>query len=176
MTRNRLVGTWLVSIVILAVTAGQSWGIFEVSLEAGGASLEISGFEAFPVIGTLIGLQLIAILLSFITSPVVTRVVGAVVAGLVLFNVGDVLLNAWSMVNLSAQRDLADRTGIVQDIASSDFVIASSVSWWSSAYLIAGLLNIVVLVGITIGWKDLPSRAKSKPDRDLPEDLWGDQK
>jgi len=174
--RNRLIASWLLSILLVAISAGLSWGNFEVSLQAGGGTLEITGYNAFPILGTLVGLQLVAVLLSLLTRPFVTRFVSLAIALLMSWSLFLVLTSSPKQIILTAQRELADKTGVLQDLASSDFLISSAVGLWSVLYLFAGLLNTLTLVIVALFWRERSVPKRAKNERDLPEDLWGDQK
>lgn len=176
MSRNRLLAIWIFSMLLIAITAGQSWGSFEVSLEAGGGTLEVNGYTAFPVLGILLGLQVIAALLSLLTRPMFTRFLSAAIALLMTWNLVLVLTNSSAQIFLTAQRELADKTGVLQDLESSDLLVSSTISSWSVVYLAAGLLNIIVLAIVALFWRERYGTTKAKRDRDLPEDLWGNQK
>lgn len=176
MTRNRLLTTWLLSILVFAISAGQSWASFEVSMEAGGGVLEVTGYSAFPVLGTLVGLQLLAVLLSLLTKPVVTRYVSAAIAALMTWNLFFVSTTSSAQISLTAQRELADKTGVLQDLASSDFLVSSAVSLWSGIFLVAVVLNILALGMVALLLQERSLASMAKRDRVLPEDLWGDQK
>jgi hypothetical protein len=176
LNRNRLLAIWLFSIVALAIFAGQNWGSFEVSLAAGGGTLGVSGYAAFPVLGTLVGLQLIAVLLSLLSRPIVSRFLSSAIAIVMAWSVFLVLTSASEQIFFTAQRELAEKTGVLQDLASSDFVISSAVSSWSVVYLAAGSLNIIILGMIALFWRERSVAKKAKRDVEQPEDLWGDQK
>jgi uncharacterized membrane protein YedE/YeeE len=145
-------------------------------MEAGGGVLEVTGYSAFPVLGTLVGLQLLAVLLSLLTKPVVTRYVSAAIAALMTWNLFFVSTTSSAQISLTAQRELADKTGVLQDLASSDFLVSSAVSLWSGFFLVAVFLNILALGMVALLLQERSVAPMAKRDRDLPEDLWGDQK
>ena len=176
MNRNRLLVIWLLSILAVAISAGQNWGSFEVSLAAGGGTFGVSGYAAFPVLGTFLGLQLIAVLLSLLSRPIVTRFLSSAIAIVMAWSVFLVLTSASEQIFLTAQRELAEKTGVLQDLASSDFLISSAVSSWSVVYLAAGLLNIIILGMVALLWRERSVATKARRDVEQPEDLWGDQK
>lgn len=176
MTRNRLVLMWVFSVLVLAVTAAQSWAKLEISLGAGGGLLFVNGYTAFPVAGTLIGLQLVAVVLTFLISRTASRYVSTALAALMSWNFIDVLLNSTLQIANTAQRELTDKTGVVQDLANSEFLISSSTSWWPVAYLIAMSLNIAALTMVAYYRQSTDSVSGEEVRRDLPEDLWSNQK
>ena len=176
MTRSQALGLWVLTIALMAIGAGQKWGDYSVSADAGGGSIIVNGFGVFPVIGTLIGLQVICILLSLLVRPVFVRVMSGLLVPIMVWNLVDVVLNAASKVEQSVGQLLAEQTGVIQDISGSDFVIASTSSSLSLVYVLAVGFNIGVLGLVTA----VPLRQRvnkdSKKAPELPEDLWSDQK
>ena len=68
MTRTQSLLGWLFSIGLVAITAAQSWQSFEVSESAGGGVIQVSGVLAFPVIATMVSLQVVIILVSLLVN------------------------------------------------------------------------------------------------------------
>ena len=176
MTKGQIAATWLSSIAVLALVAGQGWGVFEISAEAGGAIVVISGFAAFPIIGTIIGLQLIGFLIGFLTKPISTRISSLLLAGLMIWHGIGVGVSAPEQVAQTTERELATRTGVLQNLTSSDFILSSNFSSWPYLYLAAVVLNIAVLASQACNFLVKASAPKAKPADDLPEDLWSGQK
>jgi hypothetical protein len=175
-TRAQALGTWILIVLMLVLAAGQSWGTFLVTDSAGGGSLGISGFSGFPVIGTLIALQTVSILATLLVRPIVIRIVAGLLVPFMIWNFIDVLVSAESKVRETFVRVIAEQTGVMQDASSSEFLVASSNSLFPWVYLGAVTLNIGFLCSIaavTLKSKAVASAAK---DKDLPEDLWGNQK
>jgi hypothetical protein len=175
MTRTRAVALWLVSLMLLAISAGQSWNTFELSGEVGGGIVEVSGFEAFPVIGVLIVLQVVAVLLSLLVRPMLTRFITIAITPLMLWNLIDVLSNSASQVQLTFVRALAEQTGVLADSTTSGFLIASSGGVISFFYLGCLALNVLVLVSVAATVTHFKSQSKQRVERNLPEDLWSSQ-
>jgi hypothetical protein len=176
LTKGQIAAIWLSSIAVLAVVAGQGWGVFEISAEAGGTTLVISGFAAFPVIGTILGLQLLGLLLGFLTKPIATRLLGLFFAGLMIWHGIGVGVSASEQVTQTAERELATRTGVLQNLTSSDFILSSNFSFWPYLYLVAVVLNFAFLTSQASNFLAKPSSPKAEPVDDLPEDLWSGQK
>ena len=176
MTKGKIAAIWLSSIAVLAVVAGQGWGVFEISAEAGGTTLVISGFAAFPIIGTIIGLQLISLLIGFLTKPIATRLFSLLLAGLMIWHGIGVGVSASEQVAQTAERELATRTGVLQNLTSSDFILSSDFSFWPFLYLVAVVLNFAVLASQASNFLAKASSPKAESVDDLPEDLWSGQK
>jgi hypothetical protein len=167
--------SWLASLALLAITAGQSWQSFAVSASAGGGVIDVSGFLAFPVIGTLISLQVVTVLLSLLVRPLVTRLLAGALVPLVAWIFIDVVLSASSQIQSTVMAILAEQTGVLEESSTSEFLVSSSGGVFSGLFLVALGLNAVLLVVIAlVGIKN--STAKSvKADSELPEDLWSSQ-
>ena len=176
MTKARALGAWAFTLVLLAISAAQAWGLYSISADAGGGSLSVSGFAAFPVIGTLLALQVVTVLVSLLVGPLVIRLLAGALIPFMAWNVVDVFLNATSQIQLTVTQVLADQTGVIQDISSNQFLVESSSNLFSWGYLVASGLNILVLsllVAVTL--KPKVAKTVRKIDK-LPEDLWSDQR
>lgn len=175
MTKTRSLTLWAVSLVLLSITAGQSWASFEVSEDAGGGFLQVTGFEAFPVIATLLSVQVVAVFVSLLVRPIVTRVLSLSIALLMIWSLFDVLLNVSSQIPLTFATALANKTGVLTDPVTSDFLIGSLSSDLHWAYLVAVALNIATLVSVAINVSMWKPKENKRTIRDLPEDLWSSQ-
>jgi hypothetical protein len=166
---------WLFSSGLVALTAAQSWQSFEVSESAGGGVIQITGFLAFPVIGTLISLQVVIILVSLLVKPIVTRILAAATLPLVIWSFLEVVLTSGNQVRETLVSVLAAQTGVVQDLSTSEFLVSSSVGVFSTLFVISAALNALVLAFLALIpiKHQKPKAAKSK--REQPEDLWSSQ-
>ena len=174
MTRTKVLLSWLFSTGLVAITAAQSWQSFEVSESAGGGVIQITGFLAFPVIGTLISLQVVIILVSLLVKPIVTRILAAATLPLMIWSFFEVVLTSGNQVREILVSVLAAQTGVVQDLSTSEFLASSSVSVFTSLYLISAALNALVLAFLALipVKHEKPKAAKSKRE---PEELWSSQ-
>ena len=174
MTRAKVLLSWLFSTGLVALTAAQSWQSFEVSESAGGGVIQITGFLAFPVIGTLISLQIVIILVSLLVKPIVTRILAAATLPLMIWSFFEVVLTSELQVRETLVSVLAAQTGVVQDLSTSEFLASSSVSVFTTLYLISAALNALVLAFLALipVKHEKPKAAKSKRE---PEDLWSSQ-
>lgn len=176
MTKTRAMSGWLVSVLLVSLAAALSWQSFEVSADVGGGLIQITGFQAFPLIGTLISLQVVAVLLSLLVRPSVIRYLVIAIMPVAIWSLVDVFFNSTRQVELSFESTLAEKTGVITDSATSEFLVTSSGSLFPSLYLVFVVVNIIVLVLVAVTAPNLRSTA-SKPDRlDHPEDLWSNQK
>lgn len=175
MKRTRVLLIWLFSSGLVALTAAQSWQSFEVSESAGGGVIQITGFLAFPVIGTLISLQVVIILVSLLVKPIVTRILAAATLPLVIWSFLEVVLTSGNQVRETLVSVLAAQTGVVQDLSTSEFLVSSSVGVFSTLFLISAALNALVLAFLALIpiKHQKPKFVKSK--REQPEDLWSSQ-
>jgi hypothetical protein len=173
-TRTKVLLSWLFSTGLVAITAGQSWQSFEVSESAGGGVIQITGFLAFPVIGTLISLQVVIILVSLLVNPIVTRVLAAAILPLMIWSLFEVVLTSEKQVRETLVSVLAAQTGVVQEPSTSEFLVSSSVGVFTTLFLVSAALNALVLAFVALIPIEIqkPKAAKSKRE---PEDLWSSQ-
>lgn len=175
MRKSRAIAIWLISISLVAVIAAQSWHSFEVTAEAGSTQLDVSGYQAFPVIGTLLALQLIVVVLSILVSPIVTRFLSGALTGLMTWSALDVLLGVPERTQESLEGILAAQTGVLSTVTNSEFLLDSSVGTFHILYLFATVMNIIVLISIAIlPLRQTPPRAAKTQER-TPDDLWTEQ-
>ena len=174
MTRTKVLLSWLLSGGLVAITAAQSWQSFELSESAGGGVIQITGFLAFPVIGTLISLQVVMILASLLVKPIVTRILATATLPLMIWIFFEVLLTSEIQVRETLVTVLATQTGVVQELSSSEFIMSSSVGVFTMLFLITAALNALVLAFLVLKpfQHQKPKASKSKRE---PEDLWSSQ-
>jgi hypothetical protein len=175
MTKTQSLLSWLLAIGLVAITAAQSWQSFEVSPSAGGGVIQITGLLAFPVIGTLIALQIVIILVSLLVKPIVTRILAAIALPLIIWSFFEVLLTSEIQVQETLMTVLASQTGVVEELSSSEFLVSSSAGAFTVLYLISAALNALFLAFLALApvKNQNPKAAKSK--REQPEDLWSSQ-
>jgi hypothetical protein len=167
--------SWLLSLALLAITAGQSWQSFEVSASAGGGVIGVSGFLAFPVIGTLISLQVVIILTSLLVKPIITRMLAGAVLPLVAWSFIDVLLNSPDRIQSNVMGALAEQTGVMEELTTSEFLVSSSGGPFSGLFLVAIALNALLLALFALVALKNPAVKPTRAYSQLPEDLWSSQ-
>ena len=175
MTRVQASLSWFASLALLAITAGQSWQSYEVSDSAGGGVIQISGFLAFPVIGTLLSLQVVTLLTSLLVKPLVIRVLTGSLLPLLVWNFFDVLLNSHDQIQSTVMRLLADQTGVLEEVSTSEFLVSSSDNVFPGAYLLAVALNGLFLAYFALVGLKSPAIKPTKTKIQLPQDLWSSQ-
>jgi hypothetical protein len=174
-TKTQALLSWLVSLALLAITAGQSWQSFEVSESAGGGVISINGFMAFPVVGTLIALQVVLTLVSLLVKPMVTRILAATSLPLMIWTIFEIALNSEDQVQATLMRALASQTGVLEELSTSEFVVSSTVGVFTTLFLICAALNSVLLAFLALlPHKSLKTKT-SRSNSQLPEDLWSSQ-
>jgi TRAP-type C4-dicarboxylate transport system permease small subunit len=174
-TKNQATLAWIASLALLAIAAGMNWQSFEVSMSAGGGLIEISGFLAFPIIGTLVLLQVLTLLIGLLVKPLVTRVLAGVMLPLMVWNFSDVLLNSTTRVQETLVGVLAKQTGVIEQIGDSEFLASSSIGISSSLFLVALAVNCLLLAFFLLR-PAIRNRAKArKGGQQQPEDLWSSQ-
>jgi hypothetical protein len=174
-TKTQALLSWLVSLAFLAITAGQSWLSFEVSESAGGGVIHINGFMAFPVVGTLIALQVVIILVGLLVKPIITRILAATTLPLMIWTIFEIALNSEDQVEATLMRALASQTGVLEELSTSEFLVSSTVGFFTTLFLISAALNSVLLAFMALfPPKSLKTKA-SRSNSQLPEDLWSSQ-
>lgn len=175
MTRTKVLLSWLFSTGLVSLTAAQSWQSFEVSESAGGGVIQITGFLAFPVIGTLISLQVVIILVSLLVKPIVTRILAAAVLPLMAWTIFEIALTSEDQVKETFIRALASQTGVLEEFSDSEFLVGSTVGVFTTLFLISAVLNSVLLAFSALVPIRSLKRKASRTDSQLPEDLWSSQ-
>jgi hypothetical protein len=171
-TRTKVLLSWLFSTGLVAITAAQTWQSFEVSESAGGGVIQITGFLAFPVIGTLISLQVLMILVSLLVNQIVTRILAAAALPLMIWSFIEVLLTADIQIRETLISVLADQTGVVQELSTSEFLVSSSVGVFTTLFVISTALNALFLAFLALAPIKLQKPKAAKSKREQPEDLW----
>jgi hypothetical protein len=167
---------WLATILLLAIFAGVSWVDLELTAEAGGLQIPITGYLVFPIISALVLLQAAALLASFFTPAIVGRFIALVllpIQGWHLWMVVGSIANSFQ-VAISAQ--IADATGVVGASSQSQLVASSldTLLWYG--YILALALNILVLA-VKAFRRLEPAKKRDNPGTpNDPMDLWESQK
>lgn len=138
--------------------------------------IDVSGFLAFPVIGTLITLQVVAVLVSLLVKPLVTRIMALAVLPLMAWNFIDVLLNSPNQIQSTVMGVISEQTGVLEEVATSEFLVASSGGVFSGLFLFTLGLNALFLAFIALVALKKPATKSISTESQLPEDLWSSQK
>ena len=175
MTKNRALLAWLTTLLLLLIAAGQSWQTFTVSEDVGGGDIYVTGFQAFPVIGAIIALQIVLIFVGLLVKPLITRLMIGAITPLLIWVLLDIIFNTTEQVNATFAGSLAEKTGVIADPTNSELVVASSGTIFPIVFSAFLVLNVLVLVFIAITVPKLRPATKERISRDLPEDLWSNQ-
>lgn len=161
---------------MLSFAASLVWGSYSISDDAGGGTIESTGFAAYPVIGAIVALQVSAFLVSLIVRNTVTRVMSVALIPLMIWSFLDVLLTSSAQVESTLSRFLAEQTGVEGERAALEFVVSSSEGLAWVFYLVAVAANVIALaIRIFAILVEAPKKA-AEQKRDLPDDLWSEQK
>lgn len=176
MNQRNLAFAWLGSVLLLSVFAGLSW--LEVSLtpEAGGQSIEVTGYLAFPIISALILLQAAALLASFLTPTVVGRWIAGLLAPVMLGHAVLLIAGIEDAIETSLSATISQLTGVAGDVSQLQFVSESNNTFLWIGYLMAVAINLVVLVGKALLNVGPAKKAKEPKASDDAGDLWESQK
>lgn len=175
MNQRTLSFFWLGSILSLSVFAGFSWLEILLAPEAGGQSIEITGYLAFPIISALILLQAASLLASFFTPVMVGRWIAGLLSPVMLGHAILLMLSLDESIQSALGGSLSEITGVAGSVSQMQFVASSNSTFLWVGYLVAIGLNIAVLIGKAL----LHSGPAQKPKRFEPTedslDLWESQ-
>jgi hypothetical protein len=167
---------WLASILLLSVSAGLSWQELLLTPEAGGQSIQVTGYSVFPIISALLLLQPAALLASFFTPATVGRwiaglLIPAMVAHAFLVGVG-----LETSIQNSISGSISEITGVAGSASQLQFVASSTSTYLWVVYFFSIGLNLVLLAAkafLSLG----PAKNSSNvvPAEDI-ENLWASQK
>ena len=112
--------------------------------------------------------------MSLLLKTIVTRILAATTLPLMIWSFFEVALTSEMQVRETLVSALAAQTGVVQDLSTSEFLVSSSVSFFTTLFLISAAINALVLAFLAlIPFKHQKPKA-AKPKRE-PEDLWSSQ-
>jgi hypothetical protein len=72
-------------------------------------------------------------------------------------------------------RVLADQTGVIEEVCTSEFLVSSSDAGFTGAYLLALALNGMALAYLALVGLRSPAIKSRKEKSQLPENLWSSQ-
>jgi len=167
---------WLATILLLSVFAGFSWQNAQLTPEAGGQGVEITGYSAFPIISALVLLQAASMLASFLTPVIVGRWIAGLLSLLMLGHAVLLTLTLDAGIQSSLARLLSEITGVSGSASQIQFVVSLDSSFLWVGYLAAVAINVIFLVGKAL--LNLKPTQKSSSVKQLDEagDLWESQK
>jgi hypothetical protein len=70
---------------------------------------------------------------------------------------------------------LAEQTGVMEELATSEFLVSSSGGGFSGLFLVASALNALLLAFFALVALRNPAVKSARTDSQLPEDLWSSQ-
>ncbi len=176
MNQRNVMFTWLASVLLMAVLAGTPWISVVLTPEAGGQLIDITGYMVYPVASALILLQGSALLASFFTPVQVGRVLAGGVAIVMSWHLVTVATTLVPSMGSSMGASIETLTGVAGLLAQQELVSSTSESLLWAAYLVAVVLNILILAIKAIRpLHALPSKVKAGPNQ-IGMDLWDAQK
>ncbi|MFM1994950.1 MAG: hypothetical protein RLZZ610_467 [Actinomycetota bacterium] len=176
MNQRTVMFAWLASAILLAIFAGTPWSSVVLSPEAGGQLIEVTGYMAFPVASALILLQGSAILASFFTPVQVGKALAGGVAMVMIWHFITVSMTLGPSIGSSIEENIEAATGVSGAIAQQDLVASASESVLWAPYLLAVLINILILATKALmRLQASPSKVQTEPVQ-VGVDLWDAQK
>jgi hypothetical protein len=166
----------MISLLFLAVLASMNWATVDVSGALSGKPIGVSGFAAFPPIGSLLTLQLVILGLSIFLSGWAIRLLTASLVPLMtwlLFLIGSTASEA---VSREVSRLVLESTGVAGALAQQEFVQVGQLNLSWVLFAVALGCNILVLVASALIPRVAISRKSVSRKMAEPEDLWGSQR
>ena len=164
------------SLLVLAVLASMNWATVDVSSALSGKPIAVTGFAAFPPIGSLLTLQLVILGLSIFLSGWAIRLLTASMVPLMtwfLFLIGSTASEA---VSREVSRLVLESTGVAGVLAQQEFVQVSQLNLNWVLFAVALGCNILVLTASALIPRAASSRKSVSRKKSVPEDLWGSQR
>ena len=176
MNKRNLSLSWLASILLLSVSAGLSWQELQLTPQAGGQSIQVTGYSVFPIITALILLQAAALLASFFTPPKVGRWISGLLIPAMLAHALLVAIDLETSIQESIAGSISAITGVAGSDSQIQFVASSIGTYLWVGYLLAIGLNVVLLAGHAF-LKLSPTKRTSNAVQNVDtDDLWESQK
>ena len=166
----------MISLLFLAVLASMNWATIDVSGALSGKPIGVTGFAAFPPIGSLLTLQLVILGLSIFLSGWAIRLLTASLVPLMtwlLFLIGSTASEA---VSSEVSRLVLESTGVAGVLAQQEFVKVSQLNLNWVLFAVALGCNILVLTASALIPRAASSRKSVSSKKSVPEDLWGSQR
>ena len=176
MNQRNLSFAWLASILLLSVSAGLSWQELRLTPEAGGQSIQVTGYSVFPIIPALLLLQAAALLVSFFTPTTVGRwIAGFLIPAMVVhaFLVG---VGLEASIQDSISGSITEISGVAGSASQLQFMASSTSTYLWVGYFFSIGLNLVLLAAkafLNLG--AARSSSNAGPADDI-EGLWESQK
>lgn len=176
LNQRNLTFAWVGSILLLSVFAGFSWLEVVLTPDAGGQTIEVTGYLAFPIISALVLLQGAALLASFFTPVMIGRWIAGLLAPVMMVHAVLVVLGLESAIAFSLAGSLSELTGVVGTDSQLQFVASSNGTILWVGYLVSIGVNLAVLIAkawLSVGPANKPVQGDPIDDAG---DLWESQK
>lgn len=176
MKRRAALFGWVLSVAFLALAAGSTWKTVQLSPEVGGAIVNVSGFDVYPIAGALALLQLAALAVVLLVTQTLGKLVQGITAisslVMFLFAVSD-----WSSQTLRTSiLAISETIGISGETGQEQFLVSAEVSAWPILFLVALFVNAsILLLAVTLPSKAATNVTERDKDEDT-DDLWESQK
>jgi hypothetical protein len=164
------------SLLVLTILAALNWSSFEVSAEIGQLPIAVSGFSAFPAIGSLMTLQAVSLALSTTLVGWVSRVLSAALVPLMVWLLFAVVMSKDEAIQEELSRVVLESTGVAGVLGQQEFIESTQDNHAWVIFVLAVVVNIFVLFYRAIVPLRPGSSRSSVGKTSLPEDLWGSQR
>lgn len=176
MIQRKLSVAWLASILLLSVFAGMNWVQIQLTPDAGGQRIEVTGFTAFPIISALLLLQAASLLTSFFTPRAVGRWIAGLLAPVMFGHAVLIAIGLDAGIQDSVASSISEITGVAGSASQSQLVVSSSSTYLWVGYFLAIGLNVAFLSSRAILKKADTKKSTEDQAPEGFEDLWESQK
>jgi hypothetical protein len=153
-----------------------NWVTVDASGALSGEPIGVTGFAAFPPIGSLLTLQFVILGLSIFLSGWAIRLLTASLVPLMtwlLFLIGSTTSEA---VSREVSRLVLESTGVAGVLAQQEFFQVGQLNLNWVLFAVALGCNILVLTASALIPRAASSRKSVSSKKSVPEDLWGSQR
>jgi hypothetical protein len=165
-----------ISLLVLAVLASMNWATVDASGALSGEPIGVTGFAAFPPIGSLLTLQFVILGLSIFLSGWAIKLLTASLVPLMtwlLFLIGSTTSEA---VSREVSRLVLESTGVAGVLAQQELFQVGQLNLNWVLFAVALGCNILVLTASALIPRAASSRKSVSSKKSVPEDLWGSQR
>ena len=176
MTKFTALSLQALSLLVLGIVASMNWASVELTVQLEVAPIGVTGFDAFPAIGSLMTLQVATMVLASFLSGWVPRLLSAIMVPFMSWLLVLVQGTANAAIDQEVSRVVLESTGLAGELGQQELIQSSDQNSLWVIFTIALGLNILILVG-KAAWSPGPRSAKSRSrENSVLEDLWSSQR
>jgi hypothetical protein len=176
LTRFTAFSIQALSLLVLGIVASMNWASIELTAQLEVAPIGVTGFAAFPAIGSLIALQAASMFLSTQIAGWVPRLLCASLVPLMSWLLVVVLETANAAIDQEVSRVVLESTGLAGELGQQEIIQSSEQSLVVVIFAVALVVNILILAAKAV-WSPghMSSKSRSR-EAYVSEDLWSSQR